>query len=141
MQYLDTSALVAALTNEPRTAEVQAWLADQPTGELVISDWVVTEFSGAMSIKLRTGALEASHRADALAMFTSLCESSLIVLPVERDDFRTAAHLANQFEADLRSGDALHLAVASNHGLRIQSLDQGLVADAERMGVSARLIQ
>ncbi|MFM9816816.1 UNVERIFIED_CONTAM: type II toxin-antitoxin system VapC family toxin [Spiribacter pallidus] len=140
MHYLDTSVLMAALTNEPRTADVQSWLMDQPTGGLAISDWVVTEFSGAMSIKLRSGVLEANHRADALAMFQSLCETSLMVLPIERAEFRTAAQLANQYETGLRSGDALHLAVVSNHGMRIQSLDRGLVAAAQRLGVSARLI-
>lgn len=140
MQYLDTSLLVAALTNEPRTFEIQSWLADQPAGQLAISDWVVTEFSGAMSIKVRSGSLEPGHRADALGMLASLCEQSLTVLPVERDDFRTAAQLANQFETGLRSGDALHLAVAAHHGLRIYSLDQGLVVAAERLGVSARLM-
>lgn len=81
-----------------------------------ISDWVVTEFSGAMSIKLRMNALEPVHRADALAMFARLCERSLNVLSVERDDFRTAAQLANQHETGLRSADALHLVVAANHG-------------------------
>ena len=140
MQYLDTSLLVAALINEPRTGAAQSWLADQPAGQLAISDWVVTEFSGAMSIKLRMNALEPVHRADALAMFARLCERSLNVLPVERDDFRTAAQLANQHETGLRAADALHLAVAANHGLRVQSLDEGLVKAASQLGVSARLI-
>lgn len=137
MEYLDTSLLVAALTNERRTNDVQAWLAGQPGGQLTVSDWVVTEFSGALSIKLRSGALQTSHRADALAMMTTLCEQSFAVLPVDRRDFRTAAHLANQFETGLRSGDALHLAVAFNRGMRIQSLDQGLVNAAHKLGVSA----
>ena len=140
MHYLDTSVLVAALTNEPRTGDVQSWLRDQPADQLAISDWVVTEFSGAMSIKLRSGDFETLHRADALAMFQSLCETSLRVLPIERDDFRTAAQLANHYETGLRSGDALHLAIVSNHGMQVQSLDRGLVAAAHQLGVSARLI-
>ena len=41
MLYLDTSLLVAALTEEPRTDSVQTWLGDQEPEELVISDWVV----------------------------------------------------------------------------------------------------
>ena len=140
MEYLDTSLLVAALTNEPRTADTQDWLAGQPAGNLAISDWTITEFSSAMSIKLRMQTLEPTHRADALAMLTTLCEQSLVVLSMTPDDFRTAAHFANQYETGLRSGDALHLAVASNHGLRVQSLDKGLVDAAVTLGVSARLM-
>ncbi len=74
MLYLDTSLFVAALTNEPRTAEMQEWLVAQPLEQLVISDWVITEFSGALSLKVRTGQLGPAHRADALAVFTSLTE-------------------------------------------------------------------
>ncbi len=140
MLYVDTSILVAALTNEARTAEVQDWLAEQQAGELSISDWVVTECSAALSMKLRTGQLQVAERAEALAVFAEMVDASFHVLPVTGTDFRVAARFADQHPLGLRAGDALHLAVASSRGARIRALDKGLVSAAEALGVSASVI-
>jgi hypothetical protein len=106
-----TSLLVAALTNEAETARMQSWLSQQAEDNLVISDWVATEFSSALSVKLRAGNIEAAHRAEALAMFTRLAADSFTVVPVSRAQFRTAVRFADQHTLGLRAGDALHLAI------------------------------
>lgn len=62
---LETSLLVAALTNGPETERIQAWRADQEPSEFAIGDWVVTEFCPALSIKLRVKQINAAHLADA----------------------------------------------------------------------------
>ena len=41
---------------------------------------MITEFSAALSVKLRSGQIEAIHRADALAMFTRLSVDSFTIL-------------------------------------------------------------
>ena len=140
MLYVDTSVLVAALTHERRTTEMQEWLAAQPAGELAISEWVIAEFSAALSLKVRAGQLAPEHRADALAVFTELVEESFSVLPVSRLDFRTAARFADQHLTGLRSGGALHLAVAANHGAKVHALDRAPVQAARALGVGAVLL-
>jgi predicted nucleic acid-binding protein len=92
--YLDTSLLVAALTNETETRRMQGWLGEQEPSGLAISDWVITEFSAALSMKLRSGQIETIHRADALAMFTRLSVDSFTILLMSGLQFRTAARFA-----------------------------------------------
>jgi predicted nucleic acid-binding protein len=140
MHYLDTSLLVAALTNEAETERMQRWLGQQPADELTISDWVVTELSSALSIKLRTGQIGAAHRAAALAAFARLAADSFTVVPVSRLQFRTAARFVEQHMLALRAGDALHLAVCADHGATLCTLDRRLMDAGSVLGVKVMLL-
>jgi uncharacterized protein len=138
--YLDTSLLVAALTNEAETGRVQAWLGAQVAGDLAISDWVTTELSSALSVKLRSGQIEAPDRAEVLATFARLSADSLAVLPISASQFRTAARFADQFALGLRAGDALHLAVCADHGVTLCTLDRRIGAAGPALGVQTTLL-
>ena len=140
MLYLDTSLLVAALTNETETERMQRWLGQQAEDDLAISDWVVTEFSSALSIKLRAGHIEPAHRADALAMFARLTTDNFLVVPVSRLRFRAAARFADQHRLRLRAGDALHLAVCADHGATLCTLDRRLGDAGSVLGIKTMLL-
>ncbi len=138
--YLDTSVLVAALTHAAETARMQRWLGDQDPELLAISDWVTAEFSSALSIKLRSGRIEPQHRAEALAMFTTMSAETFTRLPVSGAQFRAAARFADQHALGLRAGDALHLAICADHGATLCTLDRRLSETGSALGVKAALL-
>ena len=136
MLYLDTSLLVAILTNEAETGRMQSWLGQQPPEDLAISDWVATEFSSALSIKLRTGQIGVADRAEALAMLARLAIDSFTVVPVSRLQFRLAARFADQYALGLRAGDALHLAICADQGMTLCTLDRRLCEAGSALGIT-----
>lgn len=118
---------------------MQDWLAAQEPGSLAISDWVITEFSSALSIKLRSGQIALSHRAEALAMFTRLCADSFTILPISGAQFRAAARYADQLALGLRAGDGLHLAICADQGATLHTLDRRLADAGPALGVKTIL--
>jgi predicted nucleic acid-binding protein len=138
--YVDTSVLVAALTREAETLRMQAWLSAQPAGGLAISAWVATEFSAALSIKLRTGDIDKAHRTNALATFAALSRQSFTMLGISAGTFRAATLLCDQAQLALRAGDALHLAVCAEHGSEFCTLDRPLAKAGPALGIKTTLL-
>jgi predicted nucleic acid-binding protein len=115
---------------------VHAWLAEQLPDELWINDWVATEFSSALAMKVRIGDLSVEHRAETLAHFRRLIADSFGVLPVTASHFQAAARLADQHLLGLRVGDAPHLAVAIDAGARLCTLDRRLAEAGKAVGAA-----
>lgn len=137
---LDTSVFVSALTREAATERARGFLADADPEDLVVSAWAITEFSSALSIKVRTVHLDADFRNRVYAAFLRMLGESFEVLPVSVAAFTAAAGFAGQHALGLRAGDALHLAVAAEHGAVLASLDRRLVEAGRALGIATRLL-
>jgi predicted nucleic acid-binding protein len=126
--YFDTSFLVPLILPEATSDKIAAFVRRLPTEEFAVSHWARVEFSSLIAREVRIGGLDAQAAARADARFEAMVNESFTVLLPNADDFGLAKRYVNQFETGLRAGDALHLAVASNHRTElIYSLDKTLL--------------
>ena len=133
MIYVDTSALVALIVNEPGSISVAAWYAAAKS-ELVSAAWCVTEFGSALGLKQRTAQLDAEQAQAAWERFERLAANDLRLLPVEAADFHRAAMLTLDAASGIRAGDALHLACAERAGAKgLVTLDAAMAKIAQRV--------
>lgn len=136
MVYVDTSALVALVANEPTAAALSRWLAGQADEPLCSADWCVPEVAGALAIKVRTGQFDSALADEAWEAFGAVCDEELTLVPMQAADFATAAQMCRIPQANLRAGDALHLAVALRQGCDgFLALDASLNVNAQASGL------
>jgi hypothetical protein len=136
MIYLDTSAAVPLFVQEPASEAVDAWL-ESCTDPIISSDWIVTEFASALSIKVRRGEINTRQARAAWKDFDGFCNSGLRLLPVSRKAFKEAAMMALNVPGGLRSGDSLHLAMALEAGASgLSTADDTLENNAKAKGLN-----
>ena len=123
--YLDTSALVKLVVEEPETAALQAWLAETG-GDWVSSDLARTELMRAV----RSAAPNQLVRARAVL-------DSVILLEITTEIFEEAGRLDPEI---LRTLDAVHLAAALDLGDDLEAIvtyDDRLAAAAHAHGIAS----
>jgi predicted nucleic acid-binding protein len=138
--YIDTSVLVAYYCPEPLSEKVEAFLTAHIRP--VISSLTDLELFSAISRKVLEKGM---HRKDAgrvVARFVAhLNNHYYTYLSVEAHHFRLARDWIGMFKINLRSLDALHLALASSQGLAIVTTDQKLSKSAKTLSLNAILLE
>jgi len=136
MVYLDTSVVLPLFLPQPESLAVEAWFNGLPEIP-VSSDWMLTEFFSAVSIKVRQGALRETHARAVAKAFDEFAGAGVRLLPVSRAAFAAAGRLVRDHKHGLRAGDALHLAVAKEIGATgIGTFDSTMQGNARRIGLS-----
>jgi predicted nucleic acid-binding protein len=139
MIYLDTSVVVALLTPEDRSPEALDWF-EQCRTPVISSDWLITETHSALGIKQRHHGLSDEARQAAGEQFERLLQGGIELRSLDRSRFRQAAELLEDPALGLRTGDALHLAVALHAGCtQLASFDGPMQQAASRLGLSPAL--
>ena len=140
MHYLDTSVLVAYYYPEPRSLEIQRIMKQitDPT----ICPLVEVELYCAMARKVRAREMDAAAARRIFSQFeTHLAEAKFQMVPIRAADYTRARGWIEQLDSPLRVLDALHLAVASAHGLCLVTADKELALSARHFGARYKLVE
>jgi predicted nucleic acid-binding protein len=134
MVYIDTSVLVAYYCPEPLSEKAEAFLTAQM--HPAISVLTELELFSAVSRKVREKGMDHKDAGRVIARFVGHLDNHYYTyLSVEAHHFRLARDWIGMFKLNLRSLDALHLAVASSEGLAIVTTDQTLSKSAKVLGL------
>ena len=140
MIYIDTSILVALCTNEPKSEAVDKW-HNNSSAKLISSTWSFTEFSSALSLKVRTNQITERQSRDAWKKFDFLCQNDIELMSIENKTYYSAGILVIDSKSNLRAGDALHLAAAKSFKAKsIITLDRVLEKNASRLKIKTMVI-
>jgi hypothetical protein len=132
--YLDASALVSVIADEPSARRVFAAVrvsTDLP----LISDFGRAEVSSGLAKLFRTG-----RRSEEMvqSMYRTLDRWALdAARPVRIDsrDIAKADELVRRHDLSLRAPDAIHIAAAHRLGATLLTLDRGMARAAAALGV------
>ena len=140
MIYVDTSIFVALCTSEPKSDAVDKW-HNNSSAKMISSTWAFTEFSSALSLKVRTNQITEQQSREAWKKFDTLCQNDIELLPIESKTYYSAGILVIDGKSNLRAGDALHLAAAKAFKAKsIITLDKLLQKNASRLKIKAIVI-
>jgi predicted nucleic acid-binding protein len=138
MLYLDTSFIAPLVLNEDVSHQVEAFLTKQAIGSLAISQWTRVEFCSLVAREVRMKHFSTQVAEAVIAEFETLVQESCQVWLPEAADYGLARTLLTRFDSGLRGGDALHLAIARNHGAdKVLTLDEGLLKSARLLEIPA----
>ena len=139
--YLDSCVVLSLFLGDSGYGAAEQWLLAQADQPLWVSHWVLLEFSGVVALCLRRGELTAERGLAINAEFECFRQERLSLLEPRGADYLQARQWLQELNGpSLRSGDALHLAMAKRQSLKIASADQGLIKAAEALGLAFQLI-
>ncbi|MFO7543638.1 MAG: type II toxin-antitoxin system VapC family toxin [Thiobacillus sp.] len=138
MLVFDTSFLAPLILEESTSTKIETFFARLPAGKLYVSHWTRVEFASLIAREVRMGGLAEPDALLVIGQFDELVAESFQVLVPAVADYELAKSSIQHFATKLRAGDALHLAIASNHGAKtLYTLDAGLLNAAKLLKVHA----
>lgn len=133
--YLDTNILVSFFVQDDLSERAIQFLAGAD-GELLASDFACLEFASAVAQRRRMKLLDRAAAQSAFAAFDSWTARVATRIETAPADLIAAEAALRRLDTPLRTGDALHIAIADRIGATIATFDRKMTEAAIALGVA-----
>jgi len=124
------------IVKEAYTPAVVDFLTTLDRSELSTSRWALVEFASMLARGVRMRTLSRQEADGLQDRFERMIRNTFSVILPETEDYTKAAVFLARTEAALRGPDAMHLAIAENHGATaILSLDKKMIVAGRAFGL------
>lgn len=136
--YLDASVLVALFLIDPASARAAAFLASHPA-IILVSDFGAAEFSSALARRVRMRDLTREDGLLALEHFDTWMSRAAGRREITTADIGAADQMLRRLDVNLRTPDALHIAMTRRLEATLVTFDCGMAAAAGALGVAVAI--
>lgn len=134
--YVDSCIVLSLFLGDSGYPAAEQWLLNQEKTPLWVSHWMLLEFAGVVALCMRRGELTAERATAIHSEFECFRQERLQLLEPRGIDFLQARQWLQQGQRPaLRSGDALHLAIAMRENLTLTTADKALIQAADGLGL------
>lgn len=132
--YLDASVLVSLLARDASTPRAYALLRSQ-SPVLLVSDFAAAEFASALGRRVRTGELTVEDGRAAFANFDLWAARAARRVETTAADVGAAEEFLRRLDLNLRTPDALNIAIAQRTEAALATFDEKMGTAARELGV------
>lgn len=131
--YADASLLVALMVPDAMGTRAMQFLNTDPT--LLISDFAAAEFASALGLRVRRGELPKDQALLAFVVFDSWSARFGPKLETEANDVARAEGFLRRLDLNLRTPDALNIAIAQRRDAVLATFDVRMADAAHALGL------
>jgi uncharacterized protein len=133
-RLLDASVVVALLTNDSFTDRAEAFLSAE-TPVLLLSDYAAAEFASVVARRVRMQELTHDEAHGAFAAFDLWAPRATIRIETFTGDIAMAATFIRRLDLNLRTPDAVNIAIAHRTAATLATFDMRMVANTVALGI------
>lgn len=134
--YLDASVLVPLFIPDRFNMRTETYLEGK-NPPVAVSNFAATEFSSALARLVRIGDIAKGTAQSAFADFDAWVVANAQRVEMSGADLGAAEGFLRRLDLTLRTGDAIHLAIAQRLQMTLATFDQKLIACARALRIAA----